>query len=77
MIRLIINFYVLVLIVDIILSYFPQVRGQPWAIMVKKVADFTCNPVRKILPPDWSVDISPLIVIIILKFIPPLLSLLW
>ena len=64
MIRSLINLYVLVLIIDVILSYLPQFRHQPWAQFIKRAADFTCRPVRQIMPPDLPFDFSPMIVII-------------
>jgi len=64
MIRSLINLYVLVLIVDVILSYLPQFRSQPWARFIKKAADFTCRPIRQVMPPDLPFDFSPMIVII-------------
>ncbi len=64
MIRSLINLYVLVLIIDVILSYLPQFRHQPWAQFIKRAADFTCRPIRQIMPPDLPFDFSPMIVII-------------
>lgn len=63
MIRILINLYILLLIVDVILSYLPQFKGQPWAIWIRKAADFTCRPIRQMLPPDLPFDFSPVIVI--------------
>ena len=73
MIRSLLNLYVLVLIIDVILSYLPQFRHQPWAQFIRKAADFTCKPIRKILPPDLPFDFSPMIVIMGLQ----LLKVLW
>ena len=67
MIRSLINLYVLVLIIDVILSYLPQYRHQPWAQFIKKAADFTCKPIRQIMPPDLPFDFSGFIVIVALK----------
>ena len=68
MIRALIDIYILVLIVDVIISYLPQYRGHPFAMNVKKIADFSCEPIRKILPPNQiPFDISPIIVIFTLK----------
>ncbi|MAF77550.1 MAG: hypothetical protein CME63_03565 [Halobacteriovoraceae bacterium] len=69
MIRSLINLYVLVLIIDVILSYLPQYRHQPWAQFIKKAADFTCKPIRQIMPPDLPFDFSPMIVIMGLQLI--------
>lgn len=67
MIRALINLYILLLIVDVILSYLPQFRHHPMVQWIRKAADFTCKPIRKVLPPNLPLDISPLIVILLLK----------
>lgn len=69
MIRMLINLYILVLFIDVILSYLPQFRSQPWAVWIKKIADFTCRPIRQMLPPDLPFDFSPLIVIFVLNLV--------
>jgi len=69
MIRLLIDLYIFILIADVILSYLPQFRYKNWAVMIKKVADYTCAPVRKIMPPDLPFDFSPMVVIALLKLI--------
>ena len=73
MIRAVINLYVLLLIVNAVLSFFPELRFRPFVITIKKYADFTCAPIRKRLPPDLPFDFSPFIVILALK----LIELLW
>lgn len=69
MIRAIIHLYILIIIADVVLSYIPQYRLRPWAQMIKKIADFSLDPVRKILPKDMAFDISPLVAIMILQII--------
>ena len=51
------------------MSYLPQYRSQKWAQMVKQLADYTLNPVRKILPPELPFDLSPLIIIFLLNLV--------
>ena len=72
-IRPLLNLFLILLVVDAVLSYIPQVRQQVWAQKLKQGADFVLNPIRKFLPKVWPVDVSPLIVIIIVK----LFELLW
>lgn len=69
MIRFLLNLYVLILILDTILSYIPQARSHELGILIRKAADFTCRPIRRLLPPDLPFDFSPLIVILIIGFI--------
>ena len=68
-IRPLLNLILILLIVDAILSYIPQVRQQGWAQKLKQGADIILNPIRKFLPKDWPVDVSPLVVIIIVKLV--------
>ncbi len=72
MIRFLINLYIYILIADIILSYIPQYAKEPWAKFINKLANYTLNPVRKILPKEIPFDASPLIVIVLLQLIPSL-----
>ena len=60
----ILEFYVLILIVDALLSYFPQARRHIVGQKIKFAADLTCKPIRKVLPGDLPFDISPIIVIV-------------
>jgi len=74
MIRAILNIYIILLIVDAVLSYFPQFNQSSWAKKIKMLADLTLNPIRKYvvqkLPiQDIPIDISPIIFILILKTI--------
>lgn len=74
MIRTIIDIYILILIVDVILSYLPQFKSHPLAVKIKQFSDFTCAPVRRFLPKlDIPFDISPMVVIAALK----ILEVLW
>lgn len=69
MIRLLIDIYILVIIVDAILSFFPQLRFNQIVLTLRKLADFTQKPIRKYLPADVPFDPSPLIVILLLNLI--------
>ncbi len=73
MIRFIINIYIVIVLADAILSYLPQFQDQNWAKSIRKIADYSTKPIRKILPADLPVDFSPLIVIFLLN----LVKLLW
>ena len=71
MIRALINLYILLIIIDTILSYLPQFKYQRWALYVRRYSNFTLNPVRRLikryLPADFPFDISPIVVIVVLK----------
>jgi len=69
MIRFFLNLYIIVLIVDAILSFFPQLRHQQAVIYLRQAADFSCKPIRKLLPPDLPFDFSPIVVILAIQLI--------
>lgn len=69
MIRFVLNLYIFIIFLDTILSYIPSLYQTSWAKQIKKLADITLNPIRKILPQDLAFDISPLIVFFILRLI--------
>ncbi len=77
MIRALIDLYILLLIVDVILSYLPQFKSHIVVVNIRKAANFTLAPVRKYLPQDLPFDISPIVVILLLKLAEGLFSVLW
>ena len=72
MIRFLLNVYAFVIIADVVLSYMPNYRNEPWRKGIAKAADYTIGPVRKVLPQDLPFDLAPLIVLIIIQIIPGL-----
>ena len=73
MIRMLIHLYILILIADTLFSYFPKFQHQPWVLKIKKLANFTLVPIRKLLPADLPFDFSSLIAIVLFE----LLIVLW
>lgn len=69
MIRALLNLYILLLVVDTILSYMPSINKNIWALRIKKYANFSLEPVKKYLPPSMPFDISPLVVILLIKIL--------
>jgi len=69
MIRFLINLYVVVIIIDAILSFIPQIRLHPAVITLRRVADVSLRPVRRYLPTDMPFDLAPIVVIFILNLI--------
>lgn len=69
MIRFIIDAYIILLIAHAILTIFPDMKKYPWVQLIRRWADFTCKPIRRYLPSNWAFDISPFIVIVILKIV--------
>ena len=72
MIRFLINVYTWIVLADVILSYMPHYQNHQWAKSIMKVAGYSLNPVRKLMPPDLPFDFSPVVVLILLQLIPAL-----
>ena len=69
MIRLLIDIYVVVVILDAILSYLPQFKHHPAVITIKRIADVSLKPVRRYLPQDLPFDLAPVVVVMLLNLI--------
>lgn len=72
-IRTLLDYYIFALILDAILSFFPNLQEKKWRKQLKKVCDFSCDPIRRILPPNLPFDFSPFLVILTIN----LLRFLW
>ena len=65
-----INIYMIVLIVRCVLSFFPHSRHHPAVQFLHRITDPVLRPVQQILPPiGGSLDISPLVVLLLLGWI--------
>jgi len=73
MIEEVINIYILIIIADVILSYFPKFKSESWAKQIRKLSDYTLKPVRGWLPDELPFDIAPIIVIFLLNLVKPIL----
>jgi YggT family protein len=67
MIRLLIDIYIMMIIVDAILSYIPQTKEYKFTQYLRMITEFPQKPIRKQLPAGLAIDPSPLIVIIVLR----------
>lgn len=72
-IRTILKLYTYAIIFDAILSYFPELQKHQWRRQLKRLCDYTCDPIRRMLPPHLPFDFSPILVILIIN----LLMFLW
>ncbi len=63
-----IGIYIILIIIDAVLSYFPDLRYKRPVIMIRKIANAINDPIRKIMPRDLPFDPSPLVAIFALKF---------
>jgi YggT family protein len=65
----VIDLYCLVIVVRCLMSFFTGIdRGHPIVRFLYAVTDPVLEPVSRILPPMGGVDLSPLVVLFILKF---------
>lgn len=69
MIHQLLQLYIYILIADVLMSYFPQVRGQKWAEVLHKIADAPQKPIREMLPSNMPLDPTPMIVIILIQML--------
>jgi YggT family protein len=66
----VINLLVLVIIVDAVLSFIPDIQAKGIVILLKRISDIFANPIRKRIPPaKMGLDVAPLLAILILKII--------
>jgi YggT family protein len=65
----IINLWSFVIIVSAILSWLPIDPYHPAAMVVRRISDLLCDPIRKIVPMhSLGIDLSPLFAILLLQF---------
>jgi uncharacterized protein YggT (Ycf19 family) len=64
-----INAIILLVLVDAILSFIPDMRSNEYALKLKRLVDTILSPVRSILPQNLPIDISPLILIFLLRIL--------
>jgi len=74
MIRALLNVYLLIVLIDVVLSYLPQYANQKWAKTIHALSEYTLMPIRrfivsKIFPKDLSFDLSPVFLLVIIKMI--------
>ncbi|MBA2174250.1 YggT family protein [Halobacillus locisalis] len=60
--------YSWVLIIYILLSWFPGARESRFGEVLSRLAEPFLEPFRKIIPPLGMIDISPIVAILVLRF---------
>ncbi|MCA0969353.1 YggT family protein [Halobacillus litoralis] len=60
--------YSWILIIYILLSWFPGARESSFGEMMGRLAEPFLEPFRKIIPPLGMIDISPIVAILVLNF---------
>lgn len=77
MISQLIGIYILVLLVRIVLSWFPINPSGPFASVARvlfQVTEPVLGPARRMIPSLGPIDISPIVVFIALRFVQGLLA---
>ena len=73
MIHAILQIFIYILIADVILSWLPDVRKQPWAQKLHEFANIPQKPIRDLFPKDIPIDPAPMILIILCQVLMSLL----
>ncbi|WP_079529768.1 YggT family protein [Halobacillus hunanensis] len=63
-----INIYSWLLIIYILLSWFPGAKESSFGEILSKMCEPFLEPFRKIIPPLGMIDLSPLVAIFVLRF---------
>lgn len=67
MIRVLLIAYMVVLLIDFIFSFIPDLRNTKSGSFIHEWSSYICDPIRQKMPPeDYPVDFSPLIAITLL-----------
>jgi YggT family protein len=77
MIDILLNFFrvmYFVIFLSIIFSFFPNSRGHPFVRFIRSMTQPIYNIFRKIIPPVGMFDFSPLIAILLIRFIQMILE---
>lgn len=61
----VLQIFIYITIADIVLSWVPDLRRQPWADKLHQFANIPQQPIRELLPKGMPLDPAPMIVIII------------
>lgn len=56
-------------IADVLLSWIPEVRKQPWAQKLHEFANIPQKPIRDLFPRDIPIDPAPIIIIILCQIL--------
>jgi len=69
MIHALLQLFIYIIIVDVIMGYFPQLREQQWARTLHKIADAPQKPIRDLLPQGMPLDPTPMLIIIAIQIL--------
>lgn len=66
-----IELYSFVLIIYILMSWFPGARESSFGSIISRLSEPFLEPFRKIIPPLGMIDISPIVAIFVLRYLIP------
>lgn len=69
MIDAILQIFIYIIIADVLMSWFPQIREQNWAQTLHNIAQAPQKPIRDMLPKDLPLDPVPMILIILIQIL--------
>ena len=69
-----IDFYSLVVLAAVILSWVPVDRRNPLAMIVRRLTDPVLAPIQRVLPPIGGLDLSPMVLLFALQALKRLFS---
>lgn len=69
MIRFFLYCYILLLMIDFVVSMFPKLRNESWAKNINSLTEPVCVPFRKMLPKELPIDFSHFLVVGIILLI--------
>jgi len=69
MIQGILQAFIYLLIIDVIVSYFPDLKSQGWAQKLRMITDIPQKPIRDLLPKNLPFDPAPMILIFLIQIV--------
>lgn len=66
-----ISIYSIVLIIYILMSWFPGARDSQFGYFLSKICEPYLEPFRRIIPPLGMIDISPIVALLVLNYLIP------
>ena len=71
MLHSLINIFILMVLVDSVVSFVPNpnVQRHPVVIQLHRIVDIPLRPIRQLLPPNIPFDPSPIVLILLLRLL--------
>lgn len=66
LLSVLIDLYSLVVLVAVVVSWVPTLRGTPLVSVVERLTEPVLEPIRRVLPPTGGLDFSPMVLLFLL-----------